>query len=34
MKQLNENKQMRSDDWLINICSGRERLKDVKNQNT
>jgi DNA modification methylase len=32
MKQLNENKQMRSDDWLINICSGRERLKDVKNQ--
>ena len=32
MKQLNENKQMRSDDWLINICSGRERLKDIKNQ--
>ena len=32
MKQLNENKQMRSDDWLINICSGRERLKDVKNK--
>ena len=32
MKQLNDNKQMRSDDWLINICSGRERLKDIKNQ--
>ena len=32
MKQLNDNKQMRSDDWLINICSGKERLKDVKNQ--
>ena len=32
MKQLNENKQMRSDDWLINICSGKERLKDIKNQ--
>ena len=23
---------MRSDDWLINICSGKERLKDIKNQ--
>ncbi len=32
MKQLNDNKQMRSDDWLINICSGKERLKDAKNQ--
>ena len=32
MKQLNDNKQMRSDDWLINICSGKERLKDIKNQ--
>ena len=32
MKQLNHNKQMRSDDWLINICSGRERLKDTNNQ--
>ena len=32
MKQLNDNKQMRSDDWLINICSGKERLKDDKNQ--
>ena len=32
MKKLNDNKQMRSDDWLINICSGKERLKDVKNQ--
>ena len=32
MKQLNDNKQMRSDDWLINICSGKERLKDVKNE--
>tara|TARA_A100001015_G_scaffold308607_1_gene406528 strand:- start:633 stop:1490 length:858 start_codon:yes stop_codon:yes gene_type:complete len=32
MKQLNANKQMRSDDWLINICSGKERLKDINNQ--
>ena len=32
MKQLNDNKQMRSDDWLINICSGKERLRDFKNQ--
>ena len=32
MKQLNDNKQMRSDDWLINICSGKERLKDTKNK--
>ena len=32
MKQLNDNKQMRSDDWLINICSGKERLKDFKDQ--
>ena len=32
MKKLNDNKQMRSDDWLINICSGKERLKDIKNQ--
>ncbi len=32
MKKLNDNKQMRSDDWLINICSGKERLKDVKNK--
>ncbi len=32
MKKLNENKQMRSDDWLINVCSGQERLKDTKNQ--
>ncbi len=32
MKLLNGNKQMRSDDWLINICSGQERLKDTKNQ--
>ena len=32
MKQLNDNKQMRSDDWLINICSGKERLKDVKSK--
>lgn len=31
MKTLNENKQMRSD-WLINICSGRERLKDKNNK--
>ena len=32
MKKLNDNKQMRSDDWLINICSGKERLRDFKNQ--
>ena len=32
MKKLNNNKQMRSDDWLINICSGRERLKDHNNK--
>ena len=32
MKQLNNNKQMRSDDWLINICSGQERLKDINKQ--
>ena len=32
MKLLNGNKQMRSDDWLINICSGPERLRDTKNQ--
>ena len=32
MKQLNNNKQMRSDDWLINICSGHERLKDINKQ--
>ncbi len=32
MKKLNDNKQMRSDDWLINICSGKERLKDINNQ--
>ena len=32
MKQLNGNKQMRSDDWLINICSGQERLKNTNNQ--
>ena len=31
MKKLNDNKQMRSD-WLINICSGKERLKDKNNQ--
>ena len=31
MKALNENKQMRSD-WLLNICSGRERLKDKYNK--
>ena len=31
MKALNENKQMRSD-WLLNICSGRERLKDKNNK--
>ena len=29
MKAFNEDKQMRSD-WLIPICSGRERLKDKK----
>ena len=32
MKKLNGNKQMRSDDWLINICSGKERLKDINKQ--
>lgn len=32
MKLLNGNKQMRSDDWVINICGGQERLKDVNNQ--
>ena len=32
MKLLNGNKQMRSDDWLINICSGQERLKNTNNQ--
>ena len=32
MKKLNDNKQMRSDDWLINVCSGQERLKDTNNQ--
>ena len=32
IKQLNNNKQMRSDDWLINICSGQERLKDINKQ--
>ena len=32
MKQLNNNKQMRSDDWLINICTGKERLKDINNK--
>ena len=32
MKKLNNNKQMRSDDWLINICSGKERLKDINNK--
>ncbi len=32
MKKLNGNKQMRSDDWLINICGGKERLKDINNQ--
>ncbi len=31
MKSLNNNKQMRSDDWLVNICSGKERLKDDNN---
>ena len=31
MKSLNNNKQMRSD-WLINICSGKERLKDGENK--
>ena len=30
MKYLNNNKQMRSD-WLINVCGGRERLKDKNN---
>ncbi len=32
MKALNNNKQMRSDDWFINICSGKERLKDINNK--
>ena len=32
MKLLNGNKQMRSDDWLINICSGQERLKNTNNK--
>ena len=32
MKKLNNNKQMRSDDWLINICNGKERLKDNNNK--
>ncbi len=32
MKKLNDNKQMRSDDWLINVCGGQERLKDTNNQ--
>ena len=32
MKRLNNDKQMRSDDWLINICSGQERLKNTNNQ--
>ena len=32
MKKLNNNKQMRSDDWLINICNGKERLKDDDNK--
>ena len=32
MKKLNNDKQMRSDDWLINICSGNERLKDSNNK--
>ena len=32
MKLLNGNKQMRSDDWLINICSGQERLKNTDNK--
>ena len=31
MKKINNNKQMRSD-WLINICSGKERLKDHNNK--
>merc|ERR1711918_249341 len=30
MKSLNNNKQMRSD-WLINVCGGKERLKDKNN---
>ena len=30
MKELNDNKQMRSD-WLINVCSGKERLRDNNN---
>ena len=32
MKKLNINKLMRSDDWLLNFCSGRERLKDNNNK--
>ena len=31
MKSMNNNKQMRSD-WLLNICSGKERLKDGENK--
>ena len=31
MKNLNNNKQMRSD-WNIKICSGKERIKDNKNK--
>ena len=30
MKLMNNNKQMRSD-WLLNVCSGKERLKDKNN---
>ena len=31
MKKLNNDKQMRSD-WIINVCGGKERLKDINNK--